>query len=127
MKWLNVILIMGLTAGLTAAADDIQLPDPRQSGGRPLLSALKDRHSSRDFMEKELPLQTISDDDRYKFMIGCIDAGHISQNVYLFCASEGLGCVARASVDREQFSSAFDLPDTMNVIFGQTVGYVPDE
>ena len=64
--------------------------------------------------------------DRYKFMIGCLDAGHISQNVYLFCASEGLGAVARASVDRERFADAFDLPETHNVIFGQTVGTVEE-
>jgi nitroreductase len=61
--------------------------------------------------------------EEYKLMIGCLDAGHISQNVYLYCAGEGLGAVARASVDREQFAKAFDLPDHMRVIFGQTVGY----
>lgn len=65
--------------------------------------------------------QVFSDD--YKRMIGSIDAGHISQNVYLFCASEGLGAVARASVDRDRFAEAFDLPPHTFVVFGQTVGY----
>jgi SagB-type dehydrogenase family enzyme len=65
--------------------------------------------------------------DHYKFMIGCIDAGHISQNVYLYCASAGLGAVARASVDREQFAKAFNLPTSHNVIFGQTVGYIAND
>jgi nitroreductase len=58
-----------------------------------------------------------------KLLIGGIDAGHISQNVYLFCASEGLGAVARASVDGNAFSNAFDLPQHQKVILGQTIGY----
>lgn len=65
-------------------------------------------------------------DDDYEMMIGCLDAGHISQNVYLYCASAGLGAVARASVDRETFAQEFNLPETDNVIFGQTVG-IPNE
>lgn len=73
----------------------------------------------------EIPGQTFS--DRYKLMVGCLDAGHISQNVYLLCASEGLVAVARGSVDREAFAEAFELPGTMNVIFGQTVGYSENE
>lgn len=66
-------------------------------------------------------------DDDYEMMIGCLDAGHISQNVYLYCASAGLGAVARASVDREKFAEEFTLPATHNVIFGQTVGIPSNE
>jgi nitroreductase len=65
--------------------------------------------------------QTFSED--YKLKIGAIDAGHISQNVYLFCASEGLGVVARASVDAKAFSKAFNLPPHKLVLLGQTVGF----
>lgn len=63
----------------------------------------------------------------YKTLIGGVDAGHISQNVYLFCASEGLGAVTRASVDAKAFADAFDLPADHKVIMGQTVGFATEE
>jgi nitroreductase len=49
--------------------------------------------------------------------------GCISQNVYLFCASEGLATVVRAWVDREALAKALKLPDQQKVILAQTVGY----
>ncbi len=52
-----------------------------------------------------------------------VDAGFIGQNVYLFCASEGLGSVFRASVDREKLAKIMKLPDQQFVTFAQTVGY----
>ena len=51
------------------------------------------------------------------------DAGFISQNVYLFCASEGLATVVRGLVDRETLARALDLPGHKMIVFAQTVGY----
>ncbi|HWR53561.1 MAG TPA: SagB/ThcOx family dehydrogenase [Bryobacteraceae bacterium] len=51
------------------------------------------------------------------------DAGFIAQNVYLFCASEGLGTVARGSIDRAAFAKALKLRPEQKVILAQTVGY----
>ncbi len=51
------------------------------------------------------------------------DAGFISQNVYLFCASEGLATVVRGSVDRVALAKALHLPSHQRIIFTQTVGY----
>jgi SagB-type dehydrogenase family enzyme len=51
------------------------------------------------------------------------DVGFISQNVYLFCASEGLATVVRASVDRGTLAKALNLPETKRIILAQTVGY----
>ena len=39
----------------------IQLPAPQMEGGKPLMQALKDRKTRREFSSKELPLQLISD------------------------------------------------------------------
>ena len=39
----------------------IVLPAPRTEGGMPLMQALKQRHSARDYSPKELSLQTLSD------------------------------------------------------------------
>jgi nitroreductase len=51
------------------------------------------------------------------------DAGFIAQNVYLFCASEGLGTVVRGSIDRAAFSRTMKLRPEQKVILAQTVGY----
>ena len=51
------------------------------------------------------------------------DAAFIAQNVYLFCASEGLATVVRASVDRPAFAKALKLRDSQIVILAQTVGF----
>jgi len=49
--------------------------------------------------------------------------GFISQNVYLFCASEGLATVVRASVDRPALSKAMHLRPEQRIILEQPVGY----
>ncbi len=51
------------------------------------------------------------------------DTGFIAQNVYLFCASEGLGTVVRGWVDKEELARAMGLGAEQKVILTQTVGY----
>jgi SagB-type dehydrogenase family enzyme len=51
------------------------------------------------------------------------DTGFISQNVYLFCASEGLGTVVRGWVDKEKLHKIMKLKEEQKVILAQTVGY----
>ncbi len=51
------------------------------------------------------------------------DAGYISANAYLFCASEGLATVVRASVDRPALAKALKLKDTQVIVLAQSVGY----
>ena len=53
--------------------------------------------------------------------------GSISQNVYLFCASEGLATVVRGSLDREALSKALKLPPQKKIMSAQTVGYPDNE
>jgi len=45
---------------LGAAAPSIPLPAPEKRGGMPLLEALAQRHSAREFARTELPLQVLS-------------------------------------------------------------------
>jgi nitroreductase len=52
-----------------------------------------------------------------------IDVGYISQNAYLFCASEGLVTGARASVDRKGLGSKLNLRPEQLIILAQSVGY----
>jgi nitroreductase len=52
-----------------------------------------------------------------------IDVGYISQNVYLFCASEGLATGARAMVDRKALGEKLKLRPDQLIILAQSVGY----
>lgn len=51
------------------------------------------------------------------------DAAFISQNVYLFCASEGLATGVRALVDRPALARALGLSDAHRITLTQGVGY----
>jgi len=51
------------------------------------------------------------------------DTGFIAQNVYLFCASEGLATVVRGSIDRAALAKAMKLRPEQKIILAQTVGY----
>lgn len=191
-------------------AGAIELPDPRTTGGMPLMEALQVRHSTRNFSGKELPTQLLSDllwaafgvnrpesgkrtapsarnwqeidiyvalekglylydpsshslnpvlsrdlrartgmqdfvgtapvnlvyvadfgrmgnaSDDQKRMYAAADAGFIAQNVYLFCASEGLGTVVRGALDREELAESMELGPGLHITFAQTIGYIGD-
>ncbi len=204
-------IIAGATLPGTAvadrpSADDATLPVPRSTGGMPLMAALKRRHSTREYSERPLSEQTLSDllwaafginrpsgdrtapywrhvmvmdiylaksdgvwvydpqahslhrylpDDiraqtglqdfvatapvnliyvahgermkdispEERRLYASVDAGFIGQNVYLFCASEGLGSVFRGAVDYPKLDRLLKLPEGVFVTFAQTVGY----
>jgi SagB-type dehydrogenase family enzyme len=61
--------------------------------------------------------------DEEKNFYAATDTGFISENVYLFCASEGLGTVVRGSIERESLAKAMKLGDNQKIILAQTVGY----
>ena len=61
--------------------------------------------------------------DEHKVFYSATDTGFISQNVYLFCASEGLATVVRGAVDRPALAEAMGLRPDQRVILAQTVGY----
>ncbi len=51
------------------------------------------------------------------------NCGYISQNIYLYCASEGLATVARGSFDKEELHSLLQLSKSQEVLLAQTVGF----
>jgi nitroreductase len=51
------------------------------------------------------------------------DTSVIAQNIYLFCASEGLGVVVRASINRAAMGKSMKLRQDQKMILAQTVGY----
>jgi nitroreductase len=204
MRKLTAILV--LTAACAAAQAPVTLSKPRMEGGKPLMEALRERKSTREFSNEKLspamlsnllwaafgvnradgrrtapsannrqeidiyvataegafvydakghrlapvsaedvrpatgtqafvkdaPLNLVyvvdgaragggSGEDRMLFWGA--DAGFIAQNVYLFCASEGLATVVRGSVDRAALGKALRLRPDQRIILAQTVGY----
>ena len=58
-----------------------------------------------------------------KILYSGAHAGFISQNVYLYCASEGLATVVRALIDRPALSKAMKLRPDQKITLAQSVGY----
>src|SRR5579884_777356 len=77
-----------------------------------------------------LDLVYVADDSRAegsadeKLFFSAADTGFIAQNVYLFCASEGLGTVVRGSVDRDALAVALKLRAGERITLAQSVGYL---
>jgi nitroreductase len=185
----------------------IKLPPPDKMGGKPLMQALSERKSSRDFSSEKLPLPVLSNllwaacginrpdghhtsptasnkqeidvyiaapDGLYlyeakdhqlkqiltediraltgtqpfprdaavnlvyvadlakagrtrpedvEFYSGA-DSGFVAQNVYLFCASQGLATVVRASIDRAALAKAMKLRPDQKICLAQSIGYL---
>jgi nitroreductase len=204
-----VAVVLGCVLSITSPAGEpasMQLPPPNTTGGKPLMEALRDRHTFRELKPDKLPDQVLSDllwagfginrpatgqrtapsamnsqevdlyvatpdalylynaksnhlratltgdlrkatsksafatnapvvliyvadlprlakakPDRRSFY-ATFDAGCISQNVYLYCASAGLGTVVY-DLDREALSKALRLRPEQEIVMAQAVGY----
>jgi SagB-type dehydrogenase family enzyme len=64
---------------------------------------------------------SVSEEDRTLYAAAA--TGFISQNVYLYCASEGLATVVRASMDRPALAEVMKLRTAHKIILTQSVGY----
>jgi nitroreductase len=69
----------------------------------------------------DLPRLTRANPDQRPFYAG-IDTGYISQNIYLYCASEGLATVVY-DLDRAPLAAAMKLRPEQRIILAQAVGY----
>ncbi|MCJ7547335.1 MAG: SagB/ThcOx family dehydrogenase [Deltaproteobacteria bacterium] len=58
-----------------------------------------------------------------KVFYSAADTGFIGQNVYLYCASEGLATVVRGLIDRPALEKAMKLRPEQRVTLAQSVGY----
>ena len=203
------LVLITLCFSLVSVAQDsktIQLPPAQTSGGRPLMQALSDRKSTREFGSAALSPQTLSNllwaayginrtdghrtapsamnwqevtiyiampegvysyDAKANMLIPVLpgdfraatgtqayvkdaainlvyvadvsksgasassdaelynyaDVGFIAQNVYLYCASEGLVTVVRGSVDKPTLAKTLKLQPDQKIILAQSVGY----
>lgn len=64
-----------------------------------------------------------NDTDEIKSTWSSASAGFMIQNVYLYCASQGLNTVVRGLVDTQKLSEALKLRSEQKIILTQTVGY----
>jgi SagB-type dehydrogenase family enzyme len=206
----TLIPLIALVAGFVQAQDltAIKLLTPTLQDDKPLMQALKERKSSREFDEKELSLQDLSnvlwcanginrpedgrrtapsamnrqDIDVYavlkegiylydatlhqltpvatgdfrketgmqefvataplnivfvsdmakfdkarqpedKIWMAALDAGHCSQNVYLYCASANLAVVTRMSLDKAKMGELMKLRPEQQIVLAETVGH----
>jgi nitroreductase len=69
------------------------------------------------------PARMKGSDDATRQPWAYADAAFISQNVYLFCASEGLATGVRAMVDRPALAKALGLGADRIIVFAQSVGF----
>ena len=117
---------------LAAMADGVWLYDPKSHAlTRYLDGDIRAETGLQDFVAVA-PLNLIyiahgermtdiSREDRRLY--ASVDTGFIGQNVYLYCASEGLATVFRGAVDYPALEQRLRLPDQQFVTFAQTVGY----
>ena len=59
------------------------------------------------------------DNNRY----GGVDAGYVSQNIYLACTALGLHTVARAMMDKDAIKRELNLTDTSIILLNHPIGF----
>jgi len=94
-------------------------------------SDLRAQAGTQDFV-KDAPVNLVyvvdtakmgSNPEETKILWYGVATGAITQNVYLYCASEGLVTVARAFVDRAVLAKSLSLRPEQRITLSQTVGY----
>lgn len=88
------------------------------TGGQPFV---KDAPVNLIFVSDYSKMGNAPDDQ--KDFYSATDTGFISQNVYLYCACEGLATVVRGYVDRPALAKVMKLRPDQKVILAQSVGY----
>jgi SagB-type dehydrogenase family enzyme len=115
-----------------AMAEGLYLFDAKSHLLKPVLAEDIRALTGRQPFVKEAPLNLIyvADFSRIgrgtneeKDFFSAADTGFIAQNVYLFCASERLASVVRASIDREALGKTMKLGSDQKITLSQTVGY----
>ena len=114
-----------------ATADGLYIYDARGNRLSPVLrDDVREKTGIQPFvMDAPVNLVYVADrartgsDSAERDMDVAADTGFIAQNVYLFCASEGLATVVRGSIDRRSLARAMRLRPDQQIILAQTVEY----
>lgn len=110
----------------------VHVYDPAKNSLRLVLAGDIRALTGRQAFAGEAPVNLVyvADFDKFprdsladKIFYSAADAGFISQNVYLYCASEGLATMVRASIDQSALAKAMLLKPSQRIILAQSVGY----
>ena len=125
MNWQEIDVYVALPEAL-------YLYDAKTNALKPIVSKdLREATGKQPFV-KDAPLNLVYVADTAKMknaneqdqiLYSAADVGFIAQNVYLYCASQGLAAVMRGMVDRPVLAKAMNLRPEQKVMFSQTVGY----
>ena len=127
VNWQNIDIYV-------AIADGLYLYDAPQNALKLLVSEDVRGATGQQNFVKAVPVNLIYVADLSKANTGrganpnaemwsAAEAGFISQNVYLYCASEGLATVVRGMFDRDSLSKVLNLRPDQKIILTQSVGY----
>ncbi|MDD2889965.1 MAG: SagB/ThcOx family dehydrogenase [bacterium] len=113
--------------------EGVYLYDAKQNELIPVISGDYRKDTGMQDFVATAPLNLIYVSDVAKFefskerekqvMYAALDAGHCSENVYLYCASANLAVVVRASIDKEKISGILKLRPEQLAVIAQTIGY----
>ena len=115
-----------------ATADGVSLYDAKAHALMPVLAEDIRALTGRQPFVQDAPVNLVYVADFSKMGKAKVDdkvfysaagTGFISQNVYLYCASEGLATVVRGLVDRPALVKVMRLRPDQRVILAQSVGY----
>jgi SagB-type dehydrogenase family enzyme len=115
-----------------AMAEGLYLYDAKAYELKPVLSDDVRALTGRQEFVKDAPVNLVYVADlsrmgtltkEEKNLYSAADTGFIGQNVYLYCASEGLATVVRGSIDRQTLAKVMKLRPDQRIILAQTVGY----
>jgi SagB-type dehydrogenase family enzyme len=125
VNWQNIDIYVALSDGL-------YLYQPSEHALKAILTDdVRAATGKQDFV-KEVPVNLIFVADFSKITRGTDEdknfysaahTGFISQNVYLYCASQGLATVVRGLIDRESMAKLMKLRPDQKVMLAQSVGY----
>jgi len=82
---------------------------------------VKDAFANLVYVADLAKMGTVQKEDRELY--AAADTGFISQNVYLYCASERLATIVRGSIDKPALAKAMNLRPDQKIILAQSVGY----
>jgi len=115
-----------------ATADGLYLFDAKAHLLKPVLTEDIRAMTGLQPFVKDVPLNLIyvanfsgmgSATDEQKEFYSAADTGFIAENVYLYCASEGLATVVRGLVDKPALAKAMKLRPDQRITLVQSVGY----
>lgn len=96
---------------------------------RALLAGVKGGFSQDFVLDAPVSLLMVIDFDLFgsqdekAVMMGCVDAGNVSENINLYCESVGLATVPRATHDTDGIRKLLGLTDKQLPIMNNPVGY----